>query len=114
MWSRPFRGSFQALLIVAALLTVIHFPVGLASEGGQRSAQQSQEPPTFRAKTDLLTIDAVVTAATGDMSPTCVVPIAGLLSLGHDVPPGSYTLQVNIGAGKKCRASQWADLEVRR
>ena len=43
-----------------------------------------------------------------------VIPIAGLLSLGDDVPPGAYTLQVAVGSGNKRRAVQWADLEVRR
>jgi hypothetical protein len=43
-----------------------------------------------------------------------VIPIAGLLSLGADVPPGAYTLQVTVGADRKRRAVQWADLEVRR
>jgi hypothetical protein len=43
-----------------------------------------------------------------------VIPIAGLLSLGDDVPPGPYTLQVAVAASGKRRAVQWADLEVRR
>ena len=42
-----------------------------------------------------------------------VVPIAGRLSLGHDVPPGAYTLQVTVAADRKRRAAQWVDLEVR-
>ena len=42
-----------------------------------------------------------------------VIPIGGLLSLGQDMPPGTYTLQVTVGADKKRRATQWVDLEVR-
>jgi VWFA-related protein len=42
-----------------------------------------------------------------------VIPIAGRLSLGHDVPPGPYTLQVNVSADGR-HAAQWVDLEVRR
>ena len=42
-----------------------------------------------------------------------VIPIGGLLSLGHDMPPGTYTLEVTVGADRKRRASQWVDLEVR-
>jgi hypothetical protein len=42
------------------------------------------------------------------------IPIAGLLSLGDDVPPGAYTLQVTVAPGRKRGASQWVDLEVRR
>jgi hypothetical protein len=43
-----------------------------------------------------------------------VVPIAGLLTLGDDVPPGPYTLQVIVSAGTKKTALQFADFEVRR
>jgi VWFA-related protein len=43
-----------------------------------------------------------------------VIPIAGQLSLGADVPPGAYTLQVSVGSGGKRRAAQWVDLEVRQ
>jgi VWFA-related protein len=43
-----------------------------------------------------------------------VVPIAGLLTLGDDVPPGPYTLQVIVNAGKRRTAYQYADFEVRR
>ena len=42
------------------------------------------------------------------------IPIAGLLSLGDDVPAGTYTLQVSVAADKKRRASGWVDLEVRK
>jgi hypothetical protein len=45
---------------------------------------------------------------------TRVVPIAGLLTLGDDVPPGPYTLQVIVNAGKRRTAYQYADFEVRR
>jgi hypothetical protein len=40
-----------------------------------------------------------------------VIPVAGQLSLGPDVPPGAYTLQVNVGAERRRRASQ--GIEVR-
>ena len=50
-------------------------------------------------------------AAKGDVR---VIPIAGLLSLGDDVPAGPYTLQVIVEAGKKRTAFQFADFEVRR
>jgi VWFA-related protein len=43
-----------------------------------------------------------------------IIPIAGLLSLGDDVPAGTYTLQVSVAADKKRRASGWVDLEVRK
>jgi VWFA-related protein len=43
-----------------------------------------------------------------------MVPIAGLLTLGDDVPAGPYTLQVIVNAGKKRAAYQYADFEVRR
>jgi VWFA-related protein len=43
-----------------------------------------------------------------------VVPIAGLLTLGDDVPPGPYTLQVIVEAGRKRTSRQYADFEVRR
>lgn len=43
-----------------------------------------------------------------------VIPIAGKLSLGGDVPPGPYTLQVNVTSEGRRRAAQWVDLEVRR
>jgi hypothetical protein len=39
--------------------------------------------------------------------------VAGHLTLGKDVPPGAYTLQVNVAAGRKRRAAQWVDIEVR-
>lgn len=42
-----------------------------------------------------------------------VVPIAGLLSLGDDVPPGRYTLQVIVNAHSRRTAFQFADFEVR-
>jgi hypothetical protein len=42
------------------------------------------------------------------------IPIAGLLSLGADVPPGSYTLQVIATAGRKKMAVGFGDFEVRR
>jgi VWFA-related protein len=42
-----------------------------------------------------------------------VLPVAGQLSLGADVPPGTYTLQVNVAADRKRRAAQWADFQVR-
>ena len=45
-----------------------------------------------------------------------VIPIAGRLSLGHDVPAGPYTLQVTAaepGGGSKGIARQWIDFEVR-
>ena len=45
-----------------------------------------------------------------------VIPIAGRLSLGRDVPAGSYTLQVTVAeprGGKKGVARQWIDFEVR-
>ena len=47
-------------------------------------------------------------------TPVRVIPIAGLLTVGNDVPPGPYTLEVSVGAGSKRRATQWVDLEVRR
>ena len=42
------------------------------------------------------------------------IPIAGLLSLGADVPPGAYTLQVIATAGKKKVAVGFGDFAVRR
>ena len=42
-----------------------------------------------------------------------VLPIAGKMSLGADVPPGAYTLQVNVAADRTRRAAQWVDFEVR-
>jgi hypothetical protein len=42
------------------------------------------------------------------------IPIAGLLSLGADVPPGPYTLQVIATAGKTRVAAGFGDFEVRR
>jgi VWFA-related protein len=45
-----------------------------------------------------------------------VIPIAGRLSLGHDVPPGAYTLQVTVRerrGGKERTARQWVDFDVR-
>ena len=46
-----------------------------------------------------------------------VIPIAGRLALGHDVPAGTYTLQVTVnqrGGGTKGVARQWIDFDVRR
>ena len=50
---------------------------------------------------------------TGD---TRVIPIAGRLSLGADVPHGPYTLQVSVSQNengrRRMRADGWVDLEV--
>ena len=42
-----------------------------------------------------------------------VIPVGGLLSLGEQMPPGTYTLEVSVSAGKR-RATQWADFDVQR
>jgi VWFA-related protein len=46
-----------------------------------------------------------------------VIPIGGTLTLGRDLPPGSYALQVYVihGSGKKSArsVSQWVDFEIR-
>jgi hypothetical protein len=52
-----------------------------------------------------------VIAARGD-NELRVLPIAGQLSPGADVPRGTYTLQVSV-ADRKRRAAQWADFQVR-
>jgi len=45
------------------------------------------------------------------------VPVAGRLSLGRNMPRGSYTLQITVGEGRdgraRNRASQWVEFEVR-
>jgi hypothetical protein len=47
---------------------------------------------------------------------TRVIPIAGRLSLGADVPNGPYTLQVSVSQNdrgrRRVRADGWVDLEV--
>ena len=43
-----------------------------------------------------------------------VIPVGGTLSIGEQVPPGIYTLEVNVASGRKRRAAQWIDIEVRR
>jgi len=42
------------------------------------------------------------------------IAVGGTLSLGEQVPPGVYTLEVNVASGRKRRAVQWTDFEVRR
>jgi len=41
------------------------------------------------------------------------IPVGGVLSLGQQMPPGTYTLEVSVSAGKR-RAAQWADFDVQR
>jgi len=41
-----------------------------------------------------------------------VIPVGGRLSLGAQVPPGAYTLEVSVRSGRK-RHAQWVDFEVR-
>jgi hypothetical protein len=45
-----------------------------------------------------------------------VIPVAGRLSLGRDVPPGIYTRQVTVHDRRtpKRAAHQWANFEVRQ
>lgn len=47
---------------------------------------------------------------------TRVIPIAGRLSLGADVPNGPYTLQVSVSQNdrgrRRVRADGWVNLEV--
>jgi hypothetical protein len=44
-----------------------------------------------------------------------VIPIAGTLSLGRDMPAGSYTLQVTVRGrdATKLERTQWLDFEIR-
>ena len=43
-----------------------------------------------------------------------VIPVGGLLSLGEQMPAGTYTLQVTVGSGRKRQAAQWMDFDVQR
>jgi len=60
------------------------------------------------------TIAAVAAVAGPHGTEPRAIPVAGLLSLGTDVPPGTYALQVIATAGKKKVAVGFADFEVRR
>jgi len=43
------------------------------------------------------------------------IPIAGTLSLGHDMPAGAYTLEVVVRGrnSRKLERKQWLDFEIR-
>jgi VWFA-related protein len=59
---------------------------------------------------------APVTAATRSESTPQAIPVGGRLSLGRQLSPGAYTLQVSVapaGAPGRARATQWAEFEVR-
>jgi VWFA-related protein len=49
-------------------------------------------------------------------NPMRVIPIGGMLSLGKDVPPGTYSLEVRVGRRDKPQqtAQQWTEFEVRK
>ena len=59
---------------------------------------------------------APVEAGTRAESATQAIPVGGRLSLGRQLSPGAYTLQVSVapaGAPGRARATQWAEFEVR-
>jgi VWFA-related protein len=57
----------------------------------------------------------VTAGARGESAPQAI-PVGGRLSLGRQLSPGAYTLQVSVapaGAPGRARATQWAEFEVR-
>jgi VWFA-related protein len=86
---------------------------GSASEGVSTTATLLRDgQPIFSSP------PAPVARASGERAagPFTAVPVGGRLSLGRQLAPGSYTLQVSVApadAPAKRRATQWAEFEVR-
>ena len=57
-----------------------------------------------------------VTASPKTKDKMRVIPVAGQLALGRDMPAGRYTLEVMVRGpkGKKLERKQWLDFEIRR
>jgi VWFA-related protein len=60
---------------------------------------------------------STVAGAAETTRPVGAVHVNGSVQLGHDLAPGTYTLQVSVGQGpnirKGRRSTQWVDFEVR-